>query len=611
MAAKELVDMRDARFVLFEQLHVDEHLSPELKESYDIDTLKMVLTEAEKLALTALAPTNKDGEKIGCHIKDGKVTIPDSFKKAYALICEGGWNIVADAIEVGGQGLPKTIETCCHELIEAANISFSNLVNLTHGAAKLVEIFGTPEQKETYLGKMYGGQWTGTMCLTESDAGSDLAAVKTLATRKPDGTFSIHGTKTFITNGDHDMSENNIHMVLARIEGDPAGTRGLSLFIVPKYRVEGGKIGAYNDVACTGIEEKMGLHGSPTCTLNFGDNDDCVGFLIGKEKQGIMVMFHMMNEARQAVGRQGLAVGSAAYLKALAYTKERLQGVHYTKTRDPEASRVPIIEHPDIRVMLMKMKAYVEGCRGLVYYHAHCMDRAEQATSDAERDRWQGMVELLTPVCKAYSTDRGFDVCNLAVQSLGGYGFCSEYPVEQNLRDVKITAIYEGTNSIQAMDLTTRKISMKKGALLAAFMEEIDRVMDLAKEDAGISAYVARMAACKKMLEEGARLMTEEMQTAQGIALSKSTAFLEFFGDIALGWQWLWHLAIARKELAAQGKNLEALEQSPDNAEAAYYIGKVQTAKFYLDRILPGVSGKLECLKTKNEDFLGMGQDCF
>jgi hypothetical protein len=360
----------------------------------------------------------------------------------------------------------------------------------------------------------------------------------------------------------------------------------------------------------------MGIHSSSTCTLNFGDNDDCIGCLIGKERQGIMVMFHMMNEARQAVGRQGLAVGSAAYLNALAYAKERLQGVHYLRTRDSGAPRVAIIEHPDIRFMLMKMKAYVEGCRSLVYYHAHCMDRVEQAASDTERERWQGMVELLTPVCKGYSTDRGFDVCNLAVQVLGGYGYCSEYPVEQNLRDVKITAIYEGTNGIQAMDLVTRKIMMKKGVLLDAFVEEIEKVIDRAKSYDGLADYASRMAACKQMLKKGSRLLTEEMQNLPGMALSKSTAFLNFFGDIALGWLWLWQLTVAANALETlmeqRGKRVESIDQSaPDDAEAAFYIGKIQTAKFYLNCLLPIASGMLEYLKGKEGGFLSMGLDCF
>ena len=614
--AKTLVDMRDVRFVLFEQLKVDRYLTPELREDYDLETLGMVLNEAEKLALTALAPSNKDGDTLGCRFEGGKVILPDSFKKAYELISEGGWNVVSDSREVGGQGLPKTIESSCREMFEAANVAFSNYINLTHAAAKLIEIFGTPEQKATYLDKMYRGQWSGTMCLTEPEAGTDLGAIKTSASRNSDGTYSVRGTKIFITGAEHDLAENIIHMVLGRVEGASPGTRGLSVFLVPKFRVENGKIGIPNDVVCTGIEEKMGNHGSCTCAMNFGDNNGCIGYLVGSEQQGIMVMFHMMNEARHGVGCQGLAVGSAAYLQALAYAKERLQGVHFTKTREPEARRVPIVEHPDVRFMLMKMKAYVEGCRALVYYHAHCMDRAEQADSEVERDRWQGLVEFITPICKAYSTDRGFDVCSLAVQILGGYGYCSEYPVEQLLRDVKITAIYEGTNGIQALDLATRKIVMKKGELFRVFLDEIDRTLEQARLDPALSPFVSRMEGCKQLLQEGTRRLAEELRSTEaGVALSKATPFLEIFGDVVLGWQWLWQLSVARMGLetllAKRGMRMESLDRkAPGDDALAFYLGKIETAKFYLERVLPAVSGKLECLKAQGGEFLDMAVDC-
>lgn len=613
---KELVDVRDVRFVLFEQLQVDRYLSEDLRQDYDVETLGMVIQEAYKLALTALAPTNKDGDKLGCRFQEGKVLVPDSFKKVYALISEGGWNVVADAREVGGQGLPQTLDTCCREMFEAANIAFSNYMNLTHGAAKLIEIFGTPEQKETYLGKMYQGVWSGTMCLTEPEAGTDLGAIKTTATRNPDGTYSIRGAKIFITGAEHDLTENIIHMVLARVEGAPPGTRGLSVFLVPKFRVENGRIGPPNDVVCTGIEEKMGNHGSCTCSIHFGDNDGCIGYLVGREQEGIRVMFHMMNEARHGVGSQGLAVASAAYLQALAYAKERLQGVHYSKAREPDAPRVAIIEHPDVRYMLAKMKAYVEGCRALVYYHAHCMDRAASADSEAERNHWQGMVELLTPVCKAYCTDRGLDVCSLAVQTLGGYGYCSEYPVEQYLRDVKITAIYEGTNGIQAIDLVTRKIATKQGQLLKALLGEMERTIEKAKGCTATSSYASRLEQCKELLSRGAARILEEQRSGEaGTALSKATAFLEAFGDITLGWLWLWQLEVAQEGLErllrAKGKNRESLRQGALDSEEAFYVGKTEAGAFYLERILPAATGKLECLNSRVQGFLEMGADCF
>lgn len=613
---KTLVDLRDARFVLFEQLQIEKWLAPELKKEYDLETLEMILNEAEKLAIDIIAPTNKDGNKIGCRFEKEKVLVPDSFKRAYDLVMEGGWNVISDLMQVGGQGLPKAIEICCREFFEAANISLSNYLNLTHGAGKLIEIFGTPQQKEIFLDKLYTGKWSGTMCLTEAEAGTDVGAIKTSARKNPDGSYSIKGTKTFITAGEHDLAENIVHPVLARIEGDPPGTKGLSVFIVPKFKLEEGKIGGANDVVCTGIEEKMGCHGSSTCTLNFGEEGNCTGYLLGEERQGIMVMFHMMNEARQYVGSQGLAVGSAAYLEALSYSKERLQGPHFTQTRDPNAPKVPIIEHPDIRYTLMKMKAYVEGCRALLYYHAYCMDRVKLSSSEEERDKWQGLVELITPVCKAYSSDRGFDVCSAAIQVLGGYGYSSEFSVEQYLRDGKIAAIYEGTNGIQAIDLLTRKVVMKKGAVFQAFLEELDHVIARAGKQERLSEYASMMKKYKAVLEEGRDYLTDEMRSeGAGVALSKATKFLEFFGDIALGWLWLWQMILADEKLQSileqKGRSREQFDiGSPEDNELAFYGGKIQTGKFYLERIMPCVLGKLEEIKSKGENFLAMSVDC-
>jgi len=613
---KTLVDTRDVRFVLFEQLQIDKFLSPQLTEEYDLETLGMVISEVEKLALNAIAPTNKDGDKVGCRFKEGKVFVPPSFRKAYDLVSEGGWNVISDPMEVGGQGLPKTIEIFCREFFEAANMAFSNYINLTHGAGKLVEIFGTPEQKELLLDKLYSGTWCGTMCLTEPEAGSDVGAIKTMAKRNADGTYSIKGTKIFITGGEHDLVENIIHMVLARIEGDPSGTKGLSLFIVPKFRVTDGDVGEFNDVVCTGIEEKMGCHGSCTCTLNFGDDDNCIGYLLGQERQGIMVMFHMMNEARQVVGSQGLALASAAYLEALSYAKERIQGPHFTQVRDPQASKVPIIEHPDVRYMLMKMKVYVEGCRALLYYHAHLMDRVRLASLGEEKGKWQGLVELLTPVCKAYSSDRGFEVCTSAIQVLAGYGYSSEFPVEQYLRDEKIATIYEGTNGIQAIDLVARKIGMKKGQVFRSFLEALDTVIAEAKTEQDLFPTVVLMEKYKATLEEGTQHLREEMgSTNAGLALAKATKYLEFFGDISLAWLWLWQITIAQKKLTSlleqKGKTLQDFDtRSPQDSELAFYAGKVQTGKFYLERIMPAVSGKVEEIKSKGENFLDLATNC-
>lgn len=616
--SRNIINARDAQFVLFEQLNVDKYLPPELQADSDIETLKMIINEAEKVAVNALAPTNKDGDKQGCRFEKGSVFVPASFFDGYQVIKEGGWNIISDSPDVGGQGLPTSVGLCCREFFSTGNMSLTNYINLTHGVGKLIEIFGTPEQKDIFLDKLYGLTWGGTMCLTEPDAGSDVGAIKTTAGRKEDGTYSIKGTKIFISGGEHNMAENIIHMVLARIEGDPPGTKGLSLFIVPKFRVSNGEVGEPNDVACTGIEEKMGLHGSSTCTLNFGDDGQCIGYLIGQEQQGIMVMFHMMNEARQGVGIQGIAMASAAYLEAAAYAKERLQGVHFTQVKDPDAPKVPIIEHPDIRLSLMRMKAYVEGCRAMVYYHAHCMDRAEFASSAEDKARWNGLMELLTPVCKAYCTDRGFQVCSDGVQVLGGYGYCSEFPIEQYLRDVRITPIYEGTNAIQALDLLTRKIVMKKGKLFQDFLGEMDAVMARAGEQESLSKYVSLVKASKATLIEGTNALLKEMSSGEstGIALAKASKYLEFFGDIVLAVMWLWQMTVAQEKLSIllnqrEMKKADFNIKSPKDSEPAFYSGKIQTGQFYLERIMPALTGKLEELKSRGDNFLEMGMECF
>ena len=395
-------------------------------------------------------------------MKDGKVTVPKCYHDAYKKYVEAGWLCPTQPPDVGGQGMPVVMATANLEHCYAANFAFLMYPGLTHGAAGLIEHFGTEELKNKYMYKMYAGQWTGTMCLTEPGAGSDVGALKTTAKRLPDGTFSITGTKCFISCGDHDLAENIIHPVLARIEGDPPGTGGISIFIVPKYRVNAdGSLGELNDVHTGNIEHKMGIKGSATCTLNFGDEGKCIGELLGKEREGMKIMFLMMNEARLEVGMQGLGHASAALEHAIAYAKERIQSVPVWEMKNPDAKAVPIIQHPDVRRDLLWMKAHVEGIRALNYFAAYCMDMAKAIP--AEREKWQGFVELLTPVCKAYSSDKAMEVCSKAIDVYGGYGYCQEYPVEQYMRDCKIACLYEGTNGIQALDLVGRKLGQKKG----------------------------------------------------------------------------------------------------------------------------------------------------
>ncbi|MEZ4605189.1 MAG: acyl-CoA dehydrogenase family protein, partial [Desulfobacterales bacterium] len=389
---------------------------------------------------------------------------------------EGEWIAMTEDPEIGGQGLPHMVAQVAAEYIVGADFSFGAFGFATHGAAKMIEVFGTEKQKELYLGKMYSGQWGGTMVLTEPEAGSDVGALTTTAKKNDDGTYSISGNKIFITCGEHNLTENIVHPVLARIEGAPAGTKGISLFIVPKIWVnDDGSLGDPNDVVCTGIEEKLGLHASPTCQLTFGGKGNCRGVLLGEENKGMRVMFHMMNEARLGVGALGLFNASCAYLYAVNYAKERIQGRDLAEMLNKDAPSVNIIRHPDVRRMLMWMKTHTEGMRSFVYYVSYLFDKMQCADSKEEKTKIDDFIGLLTPIIKSYCTDRGFEATVQAMQVYGGYGYTADYPVERLMRDSKINSIYEGTNGIQAMDLLGRKMGMKKGAVFMEFLGEIQK----------------------------------------------------------------------------------------------------------------------------------------
>ncbi|MDH3878277.1 MAG: acyl-CoA dehydrogenase family protein, partial [Desulfobacterales bacterium] len=421
--AQLLSDRRDIDFVLYEQLKIEDILKAEKFNDLNRKMFDMVISEARNLGIKEIYPTYKEGDREGVKFENGQVTVPQCFRRPYALFVEGEWIAMAEDPEVGGQGFPWVIRQAAFEYIIGANFAIAGFGNLGHGAAKMIELFGTPKQKELFLKKVYSGEWGGTMMLTEPAAGSDVGALTTTAVKNPDGTYSISGDKIFITCGDHDLTENIIHPVLARIEGAPPGPRGISLFIVPKIWVDDdGSPGEPNDIVCSGVEEKMGLHGSPTCSMALGGKGKCRGLLLGEENKGLMVMFHMMNEARLDVGAQGFLHASAAYLYAVNYARERLQGRDIEKGKDSTAPQVPIIRHPDVRRMLLLMKAYVDGMRSFVYYVAYCFDKKSTAKTRQEKERYHDFIELLTPIIKAYCSERGQFVCEQAIQVHGGYG---------------------------------------------------------------------------------------------------------------------------------------------------------------------------------------------
>ncbi|MDT8274110.1 MAG: acyl-CoA dehydrogenase family protein, partial [Desulfomonilia bacterium] len=490
------VDERDMGFILHEVFKIGEELLGKPPFDYhDADMVNMVISQAAKLTENDIAPSYPDEvqrKPVEAVFKDGKVYVPEAYHRLYQLYCEGGWMTVSDSPEVGGQGFPAIVGAVAAHFFLSGNQAFLMYAGLTHGAARLVEDFFQHPLRDIILEKMYTGVWAGTMCLTEPGAGSDVGALKTTAKRNPDGTFSITGTKSFISSGDHDLTENIIHPVLARIEGDPAGTKGISIFLVPKIKInEDGTLGEPNDMSTGNIESKMGIHGNATCTLNFGENGKCIGYLMGEEREGMKIMFHMMNEERQGVGMMGVAMSSAAYLHALAYAKERFQGVSVMEMKNPDAKQVTIINHPDVRRMLLKMKSITEGIRVLALYCYYVMDRKKVATTEEDTDKWQGMIEMFTPIVKAYCTDMADIVTILAIQTYGGYGYCREYPVEQMFRDNKINAIYEGTNGIQALDLLGRKLGAKKGMYFMNLLGETQAEIGKAKNNDNLKEEAA------------------------------------------------------------------------------------------------------------------------
>jgi len=609
-----LVDERDLKFVLFDQLRIGDLTQTEPFREHSEEVFHMVISEAYRLAENVLAPANVDGDRIGARFADGKVTLPESYHACYRAACEGGWICPSDSPEVGGQGLPTSLSTAAYEIFLAANVAFVLYLTLNHGAGRLIEKHGTEDQKARYLEKLYTGQWAGTMCLTEPGAGSDLGALKTKAVRRPDGTFLIEGVKQFITAGEHDLTENIVYPVLARIEGDPPGSKGISLFLVSKYHVlPDGSLGERNDVVCSGIEHKMGIRGSATCTLNFGENGRCVGELLGQERQGLPIMFIMMNEERLNVGLQGQALASTAYLYALKFARERVQGSRLTAGKGQEPGQVAIIEHPDVRRMLLWMKAYVEGLRALLYYTGYCIDRQHASSEDPERARWTAIVELLTPICKAYASDMAYDVCEQAIQVHGGYGYCSEYPVEQFARDCKIASIYEGTNGIQAIDLLGRKILRAQGETVRWMLEEMTPVVKRLADHETLGGYARLVEKSYGWLQDAIEHVAGLVRTGKMEAgFLEATPLLEIFGDVLLGWLLLWQAEIASArygELAKQAGDESVLVAQ--NPQAAFLRGKLAAARFYIGRLLPVVESKVAALKRTELSPLEIPEICF
>lgn len=599
--AQTLTDRRDVQFVLYEQLGIESLTKGQKFADLNKKVFDMVLSEARSLATKELLPISPEGDMEGCKFENGSVKMLESFHRAYELIKEGEWIAITDDPEVGGQGLPTTIATAVMEMFHAANLSIAGFPMLSHGAGKLVEVFGTDKQKELFLKKVYSGEWGGTMCLTEPEAGSDVGALTTSAVKNEDGTYSISGNKIFISCAEHDMVDNIIHPVLARIEGAPKGPFGISLFLVPKIWVnDDGSLGEPNDVACTGIEEKIGMHAGPTCSLTFGGQGKCIGTLLGKENEGLKTMFHMMNEERLNVAMQSQGISSAALLYAINYARERLQGKHLTQAMNPDAPQIPIIEHPDVRRMLLWMKSLVEGMRSLNFFVAYCMDQVEISDNDDEKTNLNDLISLLTPICKAYTSERACEITAMAMQVYGGYGACKEYPIEQLLRDNKITTIYEGTTGIQAMDFLGRKLGMKKGKVFKGLLMKIMECVNNAKSIPELEDIASMLEKTTGKLGETALKLGQSAASPKVLeAFALACPFLDCSREIVMGWMHLWRATVASEALAKilkdadDDKKKEILEK---NKDAAFYHGQIQTARYFINSVLPVTSGKMDAV---------------
>ena len=583
--------LREMQFVLYELLKGDEIL-PSLPGFEDAtrEIMDAMLTEGAKLAQNVIAPTNVPGDREGCVYDPVAKTVktPTGFKEAYQQFAEAGWTALSAPVEYGGQGLPHTLNTLAEEMMCSANLSLGMYPGLTHGAVNALTSYGTDEQKNYYLPKLISGEWTGTMCLTEPQCGTDLALIRTKAEPQADGTYAITGTKIWITGGEHDLVDNSVHLVLAKLPDAPGGSKGISLFLVPKVLPDGSR----NTAFCGGLEHKMGIKGSATCVMNF---EGAKGTLIGEPHKGLQAMFVMMNSARLMVGTQGLGLGEIAYQVSLGFAKERLQSRSLNGPQAPDKPADPIIVHPDVRRMLLRQKATIEGARAMAYFAALNLDIAHKAEDADTRERADDMVQLLTPVVKAFLTDEGFFCANDGLQLMGGSGFTQDWPLEQYVRDARITRIYEGTNGIQALDLVGRKMGLNGGRSVKRFFGMLESYLK-DNDDAPFAAHVKD--ALAKLQKATLWLMQNGMADREQ-AGAAATPYLRLFALTTVAYFWSRMAQIAQQQLAA------------GTSETEYYDAKVKTAQFYMEKILPQVNGLLTDIEAGKDSLMQLSVSQF
>lgn len=566
--------LRDIQFVLDEMLQSEQHYQglPGCEEATP-DMVAAILDEGAKFAERVLAPLNQVGDQEGCQLNDGVVTTPTGFKAAYQQFVEGGWPSLPHDPQWGGQGLPESIGIILNELVGSANWSWSMYPGLSHGAMNTIEAHGTETQKQTYLTKLISGEWTGTMCLTESHCGTDLGMLRTKAEPQTDGSYNISGTKIFISAGEHDMADNIVHIVLARLPDAPQGTKGISLFIVPKFVPDSaGAVGERNSLSCGALEHKMGIHGNATCVMNF---DGATGYLIGPENKGLNCMFTFMNTARIGTALQGLAHTEWGYQNSLAYARDRLQMRALNGPAYPDKAADPIIVHPDVRRMLLTQKAFAEGGRALIYYCAQLVDKAHLTADNDARQDAETQLAFLTPIAKAFLTETGFESANLGMQIFGGHGYISEWGMEQNVRDSRISMLYEGTTGIQALDLLGRKVLMTQGESLRSFTKVVHRFCEAQAGNGAVTEFISPLARLNREWGDlTMRIGMKAMQNREEVGAA-SVDYLMYSGYVTMAYLW------ARMAVTAQEK-LDA-----GVGDQRFYQTKLKTARFYFERILP------------------------